>query len=235
MCMRHVVIFGLPGCTIFSTLPHKRHNFRKRKVIEHEVCFDFLYNSCLKNFSFWEELSKIWSKMYIELHVKCPLFLSEFKEILIFSRDFRKMLARVCSSRSAVIVLVKILPYPSRHCPQTEFNFCISGNVSYTQIRQPEIHIVYIFSLGNSDCSRLATFDINVLQILSILLPVPQRIPSVLALWTTKLFSLLHFTYWSPFEQLDCHSTRAELPVYCTEKKFSWHIYSRHWYFFPDK
>jgi len=35
----------------FSTLSHKRHDFRE-KVIENKMCFDFLYNFCLKYFSF---------------------------------------------------------------------------------------------------------------------------------------------------------------------------------------
>jgi len=43
------------------------------------VCFDFLYNFCLKYFSFSEEMSEILSKMYIP-HVKYPLFLSDFNE-----------------------------------------------------------------------------------------------------------------------------------------------------------
>jgi hypothetical protein len=34
----------------FSTLPRKRHDFRK-KVIEHKMCFDYLYNFCLKHHS----------------------------------------------------------------------------------------------------------------------------------------------------------------------------------------
>jgi hypothetical protein len=34
--MRHIAIYGLPGSTIFSTLSHKQHNFRKN-VIEHEM------------------------------------------------------------------------------------------------------------------------------------------------------------------------------------------------------
>jgi hypothetical protein len=42
--------------------------------------FDFLYNVCLKPFSSLEELSEIWSEMYIGLHVKYPLFLSDFNE-----------------------------------------------------------------------------------------------------------------------------------------------------------
>jgi hypothetical protein len=39
------------------------------------VCFDFLYNFCLEHFWFQEELSEIWSKMWIRLHVKYPLLL----------------------------------------------------------------------------------------------------------------------------------------------------------------
>jgi len=32
------------------------------------------------------------NKIYIDLHVKYPLFLSDFNEILIFSTEFRKLL-----------------------------------------------------------------------------------------------------------------------------------------------
>jgi hypothetical protein len=56
------------------------------------VWFDFLYNVCLKHFTFQKELSEIWSKMYIGLHVKHPLFLSDFNETLILSADFTKIL-----------------------------------------------------------------------------------------------------------------------------------------------
>ena len=55
------------------------------------MCFDFLFNICLKHFPFSEELSEIWSKMFMRLHVKYPLFLSDFYENWIFSRDFRKI------------------------------------------------------------------------------------------------------------------------------------------------
>jgi hypothetical protein len=202
----YLVIQHAPCChlwpaRLYNLFTHYLINgtiFEKKKVIEHEMCFDFLYNYCLIHFSFGEELSEIWSKMYIELHVKWSLLLSDFNEILIFSTDFRKMLSGVCSSCSAVpctLYPVKILPYPSRRCPQAEFNFSIGGHVPFTQIQQLEIYIVNIFSLRNSDCNKLATFGSKVLQILPILLPVPQRSPSVFAIWTTKLFSLLYFTY----------------------------------------
>jgi hypothetical protein len=55
------------------------------------MCFDFLY-VCLKHFSFYEELSKIRSKIYIGLHVNYQLFLSDFKEAWIFPTDFPKIL-----------------------------------------------------------------------------------------------------------------------------------------------
>jgi hypothetical protein len=41
----------------------------------------------LKHLSFSEELSQIWSKMYIVLHVKYPSFLSDFHETWIFSKQ----------------------------------------------------------------------------------------------------------------------------------------------------
>jgi malate synthase len=66
-----------------ATLSHKRHDFRKTRYRTQNVCFDFLYNFCLKYFSLYEELSEIWSKF--GLQVKYRLFLSDFNEL---SRQF---------------------------------------------------------------------------------------------------------------------------------------------------
>ena len=70
----------------FSTLSHKRHDFRGKKLLNKNSCFYFLYNICLKHFSFREEMSDMWSKMYeyIGLYVTYQLFLSECNETWIF-------------------------------------------------------------------------------------------------------------------------------------------------------
>ena len=61
------------------------------------VCFDFIYNFCLKYLLIKEKFSE---KIYIGLQVKCPLFLSEFNETSTFSSDFWKILKNHVSSKS---------------------------------------------------------------------------------------------------------------------------------------
>jgi hypothetical protein len=41
----------------FSTLCHTGNDLRE-KVIEHEMCFDFLYIICLKHFSFYKKIQR---------------------------------------------------------------------------------------------------------------------------------------------------------------------------------
>ena len=57
MRMRHILICGLSGCAILSHIISQSARFSKRKVIEHETCFDFLHNFCLKHFSFSTDVS----------------------------------------------------------------------------------------------------------------------------------------------------------------------------------
>ena len=54
MRMHHIVIRVLPRSTVFfQNVSDKGHDFRKKKkVTEHNVGFNFLYNVCLKHFSF---------------------------------------------------------------------------------------------------------------------------------------------------------------------------------------
>jgi len=52
MRMRHIVICGLHGSsTIFFHIISRRHDFLLKKL-NTKLCFDFLYNFCLKRFSF---------------------------------------------------------------------------------------------------------------------------------------------------------------------------------------
>jgi hypothetical protein len=61
----------------------------RKKVIETQnVCFDFFYNSCL--IFFYEEFSDTLLHMYIGLHVKYMLFLSDCNETWIIWTDCRK-------------------------------------------------------------------------------------------------------------------------------------------------
>jgi len=60
MCLLHIVICGLSGCTIFFHFISKTARFSEKSYWVLNVCFDFLYKFCLKHFSFWEEMSEIW-------------------------------------------------------------------------------------------------------------------------------------------------------------------------------
>ena len=62
----------------------------EKKTNEHRMWYRFSLQLSLKDFSFHEEFSEIWSYMWKHLHVKYQLFLSGFSETWIFSRDFRK-------------------------------------------------------------------------------------------------------------------------------------------------
>jgi len=52
--MRRITLTSIvrPVLKCFSTLPYKRHDFRKTVYWALRVYFDFLYNFCLKNVSF---------------------------------------------------------------------------------------------------------------------------------------------------------------------------------------
>ena len=65
--------------------------FLKKNLLNTKLCLAFLYYYCLKHFSFQKQLSEIWSKMFIDLHVKCPLFWSDFNETWILTTDFWKI------------------------------------------------------------------------------------------------------------------------------------------------
>ena len=108
MRMRHTVICGLSGSTIFlhiiSLMAWLKKNNKKKIYIyiyrTQNVCFDFLYKFCLQHFSFWEGISKIWSQMYVGLHLRYHSFWSYFNETRIFWTDFRRLLKPWVSRKS---------------------------------------------------------------------------------------------------------------------------------------
>ena len=51
MRMRHIVICGLSAFTVFLSHYLTTGTILEKKVIEHEMCFNFLYSFCLNHFS----------------------------------------------------------------------------------------------------------------------------------------------------------------------------------------
>jgi len=50
--------------------------------MEHKMCvLIFSTTFCVKHLSFWEEFSEVLSYMYIGIHIKYSLFLSDFNKI----------------------------------------------------------------------------------------------------------------------------------------------------------
>jgi len=88
--MRHIVIFGLSVFSAFSKLSHEWHDFRK-KMILHKNVFWFSLHSLHEKF-----LIPIRSERDMIINVCCYsckilLFLSDFKESVIFSTDICKI------------------------------------------------------------------------------------------------------------------------------------------------
>jgi len=99
MCMHHIVICGLPCSKYFSKCSHLQKMFEK--VAEYKA-FVLIFST---NFV-WKFLilrRKEWDKIknkYIGLHVKYPIFMSDFKRTWIFWTDFRKILKYQISWKS---------------------------------------------------------------------------------------------------------------------------------------
>jgi hypothetical protein len=64
----------------FSTLFHKRNDFRKKKVTEQTMCVLIFSTNLSEIFSFYEKIRELCLKMCIGLHVRYPFFLSDFNE-----------------------------------------------------------------------------------------------------------------------------------------------------------
>jgi len=79
-----------PALQYFSTLSHKRYDFRK-KLLNTKRVFWFSLQLLSETFFILKRNERDMTKMYIGPHVKYPLFLSDFNDTWIFSTDFRKI------------------------------------------------------------------------------------------------------------------------------------------------
>ena len=94
MRMRCIVLSSVayPAVPYFSTLYHKRHDFRRKKSYWTQKCVFWSALQLLSaTFLILRRNERDIIKTCTGLHVKCPLFLSDFYETWIFWRDFRKI------------------------------------------------------------------------------------------------------------------------------------------------
>jgi len=105
-----------PALQYIYTLFHKRHDFFKAAERKY-VCFDFINNFCLKHFSFWEELSEIWSKkctvlfeMIVGVLTTCHTQYTWDRSmcIFLFNRTYRAPVRYVTKTWSVVLLNIKI-------------------------------------------------------------------------------------------------------------------------------
>jgi hypothetical protein len=88
-----------PALQCYSTLSHKRHYFRKKKLSNKKCLFWFSLQLLYDKFLIIKHQSGIWSKIYLGLHVQYTLFLSISMK-LDFSREILEKFSNI----------VKILP-----------------------------------------------------------------------------------------------------------------------------
>ena len=90
-----------PALQYYSTLSHKRYDFRNRTT-EYKMCALIFATTFVWNISHSKtRTERDMIKMYTGLHVKYPLFLFDFNGTRIFSTDFRKIFKYQISWKSA--------------------------------------------------------------------------------------------------------------------------------------
>ena len=92
--MRHIVICGLSGSIIFSTLPHKRHDFRKQ-IIDHKTCV-LIFSTILS------EMFLILRRMRRDIVMNVHKFSSYSCRIFMKLKHSRQIFGPICSMRTDV-------------------------------------------------------------------------------------------------------------------------------------
>jgi len=77
MRTRNLSSVACPALIYFSTLSHKRYDFRKKKT-EHKMCDSIFQKLLSETFLILRRNERDVIEKSIGLHVKCPLFLSNF-------------------------------------------------------------------------------------------------------------------------------------------------------------
>ena len=86
--MRHIILISgvCPALPYFSTLSHKRHDFREKKILNLKCVFWYSLNFFVKNFSFLEQFSNVQCTQLC----KAPIILLRFWLYLNYLDRFNK-------------------------------------------------------------------------------------------------------------------------------------------------
>jgi hypothetical protein len=144
MRMRHIVICGLSGSTVFFTLSHKWHDFRTKKVIVYKI-FPFSLQLLSETLLIIRRTEwDLWRN--IGLRVKYPLFMSDFYETWISQQIFGKYLNIKCYENPFTKSRVPCGRTNRRTARHDEANSC-STQSSECDKKVSEAGFVSVFSL----------------------------------------------------------------------------------------
>ena len=91
MRMPHIFLCGLSDSISFSTLSHKWHEFRKKKLLNTKFVFWLSLQPLSESYLILRRIARDMIKICIGLYINYLLFLSYFIASLIFSKNFFKI------------------------------------------------------------------------------------------------------------------------------------------------